>query len=109
MAKLVAVTGASGFVGPHLVAALGRHGWKVRLLLRRWSPLPSLAGVEAEIVWGDLADSSALAQLVQGADAVVHAAGLIKARDPADFLTVNRDGAARLAALAPAARFLLLS
>lgn len=109
MAKLVAVTGASGFVGPHLVAALRRHGWKVRLLLRRWSPLPSLAGVEAEIVWGDLADSSALARLVQGVDAVVHAAGLIKARDPADFLTVNRDGTARLAALAPAARFLLLS
>jgi 2-alkyl-3-oxoalkanoate reductase len=106
---LVAVTGASGFVGPHLVAALRRHGWTVRLLLRRWSPLPSLAGVEAEIVWGDLSDERALAQLVEGADAVVHAAGLIKARDPADFLTVNRDGTARLAALAPNARFLLLS
>jgi 2-alkyl-3-oxoalkanoate reductase len=106
---LVAVTGASGFVGPHLIAALKRHGWKVRLLLRRWSPLPSLAGVEAEIVWGDLSDKSALAQLVDGVDAVVHAAGLIKARDPADFLTVNRDGTARLAALAPDARFLLLS
>ena len=106
---LVAVTGASGFVGPHLVAALKRHGWKVRLLLRRWSPLPSLAGVEAEIVWGDLADERALAQLVDGVAAVVHAAGLIKARDSADFLTVNRDGTIRLAALAPEARFLLLS
>ena len=109
MVKLVAVTGASGFVGPHLVAALKRHGWMVRLLLRRWSPLPSLAGVEAEIVWGDLADQGALARLVEGVDAVVHAAGLIKARDPADFLTVNRDGTVGLAALAPEARFLLLS
>jgi nucleoside-diphosphate-sugar epimerase len=106
---LVAVTGASGFVGPHLVAALNRHGWSVRLLLRRWSPLPSLAGVEADIVWGDLSDTRALAQLVDGADAVIHAAGLIKARDPADFLAINRDGTARLAALAPEARFLLLS
>jgi uncharacterized protein YbjT (DUF2867 family) len=106
---LVAVTGASGFVGPHLIAALKRHGWTVRLLLRRWSPLPSLAGVEAEIVWGDLADQGALARLVEGVDAVVHAAGLIKARDPADFLTVNRDGTVRLAALAREARFLLLS
>jgi nucleoside-diphosphate-sugar epimerase len=106
---LVAVTGASGFVGPHLVAALARRGWKVRLLLRRWSPLPSLAGVEAEIAWGDLEDEAALRRLVEGADAVVHAAGLIKARHASDFMAVNRDGTARLAALAPQARFLLLS
>jgi len=106
---LVAVTGASGFVGPHLVAALVRRGWQVRLLLRRWTPLPSLAGVAADVVWGDLDDEAALARLVDGVDAVVHAAGLIKARAPADFLAVNRDGTARLAALAPAARFLLLS
>jgi nucleoside-diphosphate-sugar epimerase len=106
---LAAVTGASGFVGPHLVAALARHGWKVRLLLRRWSPLPSLAGVEAEIVWGDLGDAAALRRLVEGADAVVHAAGLIKARNPSDFMAVNRDGTARLAALAPQSRFMLLS
>jgi 2-alkyl-3-oxoalkanoate reductase len=105
----VAVTGASGFVGPHLVAALSRRGWKVRLLLRRWSPLPSLAGVEAEIVWGDLEDEAALRRLVDGADAVVHAAGLIKARHASDFRAVNRDGTARLAALAPHAKFLLLS
>ena len=106
---LVAVTGASGFVGPHLVSALARRGWKVRLLLRRWSPLPSLAGVEAEIVWGDLADEAALRRLVDGAAAVVHAAGLIKVRHASDFMTVNRDGTARLAALAPQAMFLLLS
>src|SRR5476649_2096743 len=98
---LVAVTGASGFVGPHLVAAPSRRGWKVRLLLRRWSPLPSLAGVEAEVVWGDLNDTVALRRLVEGADAVVHAAGLIKARHPSGFMAVNRDGTARLAALAP--------
>jgi nucleoside-diphosphate-sugar epimerase len=106
---LAAVTGASGFVGPHLVTALARRGWKVRLLLRRWSPLPSLAGVEAEIVWGDLGDAAALGRLVEGVDAVVHAAGLIKARRARDFMVVNRDGTARLAALAPRARFLLLS
>ena len=78
-------------------------------MLRRWSPLPSLAGVEAEIVWGDLNDAAALRRLVDGADAVVHAAGLIKARHAADFMAVNRDGTSRLAALAPNATFLLLS
>ena len=105
----VAVTGATGFVGPHLVAALARHGWKLRLLIRRWTPLPSLAGVEAEIVWGDLGDEASLKTLVTGADAVVHAAGLIKARHPIDFDQINRDGTARLSALAPDVPFLLLS
>lgn len=109
MSRLVAITGATGFVGPHLVAALARRGWKMRLLVRRWSPLPSLDGVEAEIVLGDLLDQAALGRLVEGADTVVHAAGLIKARRPEDFLAVNRDGTALASALAPAARFVLLS
>lgn len=109
MSKLVAVTGATGFVGPHLVAALSRRGWRLRLLVRRWSPLPSLAGVEAELVLGDVSSESALRQLVEGADAVIHAAGLIKAPAPADFLPVNRDGAALLSALAPDAHLVLLS
>ena len=109
MGRLVAVTGATGFVGQHLVSALARHGWKLRLLIRRWSPLPSLAGVDAEIVLGDLGDTGALRRLVEGADAVVHAAGLIKARVPADFRAVNAESTARLSAMAPQARFLLLS
>lgn len=109
MSKLVALTGATGFVGPHLVAALARRGWKIRLLVRRWSPLPSLAGVEAELVLGDVSDEAALRRLVDGADTVIHAAGLIKARRSSDFRTVNRDGTALVSALAPTACFVLLS
>jgi len=107
--KVAAITGATGFVGPHLVAALARHGWTFRLLMRRWTPLPSLPGVAAEIVWGDLSDEASLKRLVAGADAVVHAAGLIKARRLIEFDQVNRDGTARLSALAPDVPFLLLS
>ncbi len=109
MTKLVAVTGATGFVGPHLVAALSRRGWRLRLLVRRWTPLPSLAGVDADMVLGDLSSEAALRQLVDGADAVIHAAGLIKARADQDFLPVNRDSAALLSALAPDAHLVLLS
>jgi 2-alkyl-3-oxoalkanoate reductase len=109
VSRLVAVTGATGFVGPPLVAALARRGFKLRLLVRRWSPLPSLDGIEAELVLGDLLDEAALRRLVDGADTVIHAAGLIKARRPADFMAVNRDGTALLSALAPEARVILLS
>ncbi len=105
----VAVTGATGFVGPHLIAALAKRGWKLRLLIRRWTPLPSLAGVEAEMVLGDLGDEAALSHLVDGADAVIHAAGLIKARRPADFHRVNAGGTARLLVKAGDRPFVLLS
>lgn len=107
--SLAAVTGASGFVGPHLITALARHGWRVRLLIRRWTPLPSLPGVDAEIVWGDLSDDASLKRLVEGADAVIHAAGLIKARRVEDFHRVNREGTERLSSAAPNTPFLLLS
>ena len=109
MSKLVAVTGATGFVGPHLVAALARRGYRLRLLIRRWSLLPSLEGVEADMVLGDLSDEAALRELVDGADTVIHAAGLIKARKASEFAAVNRDGTARLSALARRATFVLLS
>jgi nucleoside-diphosphate-sugar epimerase len=109
MSRLVAVTGVTGFVGPHLVAALARRGFRLRLLVRRWSPVPSLAGIDADLVLGDLGDEKALKRLVAGADAVVHAAALIKARRPTEFMAVNRDGTALLSALAPDALFVLLS
>src|SRR5258707_6571208 len=100
MSRLVAVTGATGFVGPPLIAALARRGWKLRLLVRRWSPLPSLDGIEAELVLGDLLDEAALRRLVDGADTVIHAAGLIKERRPSDFIADHRAGTRLLLPLA---------
>ena len=60
--------------------------------------MPSLEGVAADLVLGDLSDEAALKRLVEGAAAVVHAAGLIKARHDSDFMAVNRDGTALLSA-----------
>lgn len=110
---LVAVTGASGFIGRHVVAVLDGAGFAVRVLLRQ-SPLEPLWGsVVPEIVRGDLDDSAALTRLVSGAAVVVHLAGRIKARSRSRFLAVNRDGTAMLAAKvrehAPAAHFLYVS
>ncbi|MCK8783930.1 NAD(P)-dependent oxidoreductase [Roseomonas sp. NAR14] len=110
---LAALTGGTGFLGRHAVAALLAAGWRVRLLARRAPAHPQLAGLPFETVPGDLADPDALARLVRGADAVVHAAGLVKARGAAEFMAANRDGSGRLgaavAAHAPAARCVLVS
>jgi nucleoside-diphosphate-sugar epimerase len=60
-------------------------------------------------VRGGLADAAALEALADGADAVIHCAALIKARRPADFFAVNRDGAVAAAQAAAAAGARLLS
>ena len=78
---LVALTGATGFVGKATLAALDRAGYAVRALARK---VPTEWGV-AEWVQGDLADRAALARLVDGAEAVVHVAGLTTAREPEEF------------------------
>jgi len=110
MPATVALTGATGFIGGHLVPALERAGWSVRALVRRTgAALPSSVAT----VRGSVEDPKALAELVAGAGAVVHGAGLIKARGRADFFRVNAGGVAALAAAAAAQatapRFVLLS
>jgi nucleoside-diphosphate-sugar epimerase len=109
-APLAAVTGGTGFLGRHVVAALAEQGWRVRMLVRGEH---GARGLPAEPLRGDLADAAALGRLVSGAQAVVHLAGLTKARRPAEFLAVNRDGSARLAEavarMAPEARCVLVS
>ena len=110
---LIALTGASGFIGQHLVSELARAGYGLRLLLRREPAASHWQGITPQVVSGSLDDPAALDRLVQGADRVVHLAGLIKAAKSAQFFSVNRDASARLAnsarRLAPGAHFLLIS
>lgn len=111
MTRIAAVTGATGFLGRHLVGALADEGWRVRALVRRDPVQAAPAGVEPEIVIGGLSDEQALARLCAAAGVVVHVAGLIKARKSAEFSAVNIDGAARVAEAArhAGARMLLVS
>lgn len=111
--SVVAVTGATGFLGRHLVRALAQDGWTPRVLVRRdpIHPLWRDLEIEIEVVAGDLKAPGALDRLCQGAEVVIHVAGLIKAASLEAFNAVNRDGAhaAALAAQKAGARFILVS
>lgn len=91
-AQTVALTGATGFVGGHTLHALCDAGYTVKALTRR--PQPDMQGVE----WidGSLTDGKSLARLVEGADVLVHLAGLTKAITRDDFFDVNVAGSKTL-------------
>ncbi len=106
------VTGATGFVGGHVVDALLRRGDSVTALVRSPAKADRLAGRGVRLATGDLTNREALAAACRDQDIIYHIAGLIAARSEREFRAVNRDGTARLAEGAKSAgvnRFLLLS
>ena len=113
-APLAVVTGASGFVGSHIVDQLLGRGARVRCIVRRTSSRRWLEGKPVEIVVTPLEDSAALATAVAGATWIVHAAGLTSARNAAEFHEANVGGTeqmlrAALSVGSPLRRFLLIS
>jgi nucleoside-diphosphate-sugar epimerase len=94
---LAAVTGGTGFLGRFIVAALMEAGWRVRMLVRSDPIHPLVPDLDVEIVLGDLSDRIALERLCAGANAIVHAAGLIKAKHRENFFSVNAVGSANVA------------
>jgi uncharacterized protein YbjT (DUF2867 family) len=101
-APLLALTGATGFVGSHVLAKAVGAGWQVRALARR--PQRPVAG--CEWVPGALDDTAALSRLADGVDAVIHVAGTINAAGRDAFHegnvvgTLNMVEAARAAGVA---------
>ncbi|MDA0659623.1 MAG: NAD(P)-dependent oxidoreductase [Planctomycetota bacterium] len=73
---LVAVTGATGFLGRYIVRQLVRQGHSCRLWCRKGSDRSGFETWDANVEWidGTLGDAAASAHLVQDCDAVVHAA-----------------------------------
>ncbi len=99
MNKTVALTGATGFVGSAALDRLLEAGWHVRALTR--SEQPKRAGV----IWvsGALDQPESLNTLCEGADAVLHIAGVVNAPDAAGFETGNVHGTANMLTAAKAA------
>ncbi|WP_114945386.1 NAD-dependent epimerase/dehydratase family protein [Microvirga calopogonii] len=111
-APLIALTGATGFIGRHLLNELPRRGYRVRVLLRRPSEVP--AGASSAVI-GDIASPHNMAAALRDVDMVIHSAGLAHAmsgRPEDDYRTINTEATVKLAQAAERAgvkRFVFLS
>jgi nucleoside-diphosphate-sugar epimerase len=109
---LIALTGATGFIGQSLLRQLPKRGYRLRVLLRR----PSVVPMEcASAVVGDLARPMNMAAALADVDAVIHSAGIAHAMSGLpddDYRVLNTEatiGLARAAQRAGARRFIFLS
>ena len=99
------LTGATGFVGSAVARALLARGHRVRALARPGGDRRNLAGLDMEVVEGDLSDPASLARAVAGCRFVLHVAAdyRIWVPDPAAMLRANVDGTVALLRAAHAA------
>ena len=111
-APLIALTGATGFIGRHLLRELPKRGYRIRVILRRPSAVPPEA---SSAVVGDLARPQNMSAALAGVDAVIHSAGIAHAMSGVpedDYRVLNTAatiGLARAAERAGAKRFVFLS
>lgn len=109
---LVALTGATGFIGQHLLRELPKRGYRLRVLLRR----PSAVPIEcASALIGDLARPYNMSEALAGVSAVIHSAGVAQAMSGVpedDYRLLNTEATLKLARAAERAgvrRFVFLS
>ncbi len=115
-ARIVTVFGGSGFIGRYLVQRLARHGWIVRVAVRRpdralfLKPMGAVGQITP--IAASLRNEGSIAAAVTGADAVVNLVGILYGRGADSFAAIHVEGAARVARAAQAAgaaRFVQMS
>ncbi len=116
MAKVVTVFGGSGFIGRHLVGALAKAGWVIRVAVRRPSQaefLKPLGDVgQISLIRVKAQDAASVRNVVQGSQAVINLLGILYERGEQNFATVHVTAAqniAKAAATAGAERLVHIS
>ena len=113
MSREIALTGATGFIGGRLLLKLSSAGWQVRALYRAKKGREPIKLPNVTWIAGDLDDDAALTKLIEGTEAVIHCAGVVRGVTQTDFDKVNEKGALRVAQVAAkqvnSPRFLLIS
>jgi len=95
--KKVLITGASGFIGYHLVQRLRNKGYDIHCLVRPTSDVQRLLPLEVSLLHGDLTDSESCRSVAKHRfDLVFHLAGKVRAVHPRDFHVVNEGGTRNL-------------
>jgi nucleoside-diphosphate-sugar epimerase len=94
----VLVTGATGFVGGHLVDELMDRSAEITVLARSASKAADLASRGIRVISGDLHHTGGLEQAARNQDVVYHVAGVVAARDEAGFRRANEEGTRNLLA-----------
>lgn len=96
MAKVL-VTGATGFIGRHLVSALVSRGDEVACLVRASSHVDWLKRLNVQLFHGDITEPDGLSQYVAGRDYVYHVAGCTLALTRRQYYQVNQLGVRNIA------------
>lgn len=89
---MILVTGATGFVGSHLVKGLVKAGHKVRALVRGGDHSERIKGKDVELFMGDVTEPESLDGMAEGCFAVIHLVGIIQPGPGYTFKSIHEDG-----------------
>lgn len=85
----ILITGANGYIGSNLAAALSKQSIDVKALVRKTSDLKSLKDVPVELVYGDITDSNSLDEALQSCELVIHTAGAVTDWGPKEYFNAH--------------------
>lgn len=101
MSKLVTIYGGSGFVGRYIARRMAKHGWRVRVAVRRPNEAMFVKtyGTVGQVVpiLCNIRDDASVRAVAQGADAVVNCVGTFDRTGRNNFDAIQHEGAARIA------------